>query len=502
MFLLDLKINVEDVKISTRGATRNEGESDGSLGANSVTFNNIKQEKPTCNGDDNVSPKRVYSSMVIMENDGTLPKEDRSKVEKDVKNTCIRDKALAVGVVNDNVLPRMKDMKFLQTHKRWMERINRKLRRERLYGDHGFKVMETLRKIPSTVLPVILIRMNQKKEEWIKRREDFNKQDLKDLSTKYLKINVEDVKISTRGATRNEGGSDGSLGANSVTFNNVKQEKPTCNGDDNVSPKRVYSSMVIMANGGTLPKEDGSRVEKDVKNTCIRDKALAVGVVNDNVLPRSSTELSGRNATPRPRNVHDDDHESKSNIDDIPSSQADLAAYGDHNGSNAKAKHSMAIDADVDDEDSKNVPEGGNDVSGGESNVDECSREDHEDGDRDDLDDHILLSAKPLEKRVASPLHDGGKKDYNVFYGNESFYVLFRLHQVKAWLKSEKDIWLGDWKAAKIEILNVFQLLTAKPVVYLLLELMLLKRPKEKTKCVSAADEELTAARHKLKMLV
>nr|GEV30696.1 protein phosphatase 2C family protein [Tanacetum cinerariifolium] len=29
-----------------------------------------------------------------------------------------------------------------------------------------------------------------------------------------------------------------------------------------------------------------------------------------------------------------------------------------------------------------------------------------------------------------------------------------------------------------------------------------LERPKENTKCVSAADEELTAARHKLKLLV
>nr|GEY69696.1 ribonuclease H-like domain-containing protein [Tanacetum cinerariifolium] len=35
-----------------------------------------------------------------------------------------------------------------------------------------------------------------------------------------------------------------------------------------------------------------------------------------------------------------------------------------------------------------------------------------------------------------------------------------------------------------------------------LLELLLLERPKENTKCVSAADEELTAARHKLKLLV
>ncbi|GJZ50915.1 paired amphipathic helix protein Sin3-like protein 2 isoform X1, partial [Tanacetum coccineum] len=374
--------------------------------------------------------------------------------------------------------------------------------------------METLRKSLSTAVPIILIRMKQKQEEWIKCREDFNKvwadiyaknhyksldhrsfyfkqQDSKDLSTKclvaeiketkeksqkdddvlysvaagkvcstkeqvnqVLKLwttflepmlyvpsrpensdNVEDVEISTRGATRNEGESDGSPGADSVTFNNVKQGKPACNGDDNVSPKRVYSSKVIMVNGGTLPKEDGSRVEKDVKNTSIRDKAPAVGVVNDNVLPRSSTELSGRDATPRPCNVHNDGHEAKSNIDDVPSSQkeegglspnvyfnkADLATYGDHNGSNAKSKHSMKIDADADDEDSKNVLEGGDDVSGNGTYL-----------------DHILQSAKPLAKHVPSPLHDGGEKDCNIFYGNESFYALFRLHQVKTWLESEK----------------------------------------------------------------
>lgn len=39
--------------------------------------------------------------------------------------------------------------------------------------------------------------------------------------------------------------------------------------------------------------------------------------------------------------------------------------------------------------------------------------------------------------------------------------------QVKAWLQDGKDVRLGDWKAADIEILNTFQLLTAKPVVYL-----------------------------------
>nr|GEY10389.1 hypothetical protein [Tanacetum cinerariifolium] len=203
-----------------------------------------------------------------------------------------------------------------------------------------------------------------------------------------------------------------------------------------------------------LTKEDGSRVEKDVKNTCIRDKTPAVGVVNDNVLPRSSMELSELSP-----NVYFD--------------EADLAAYGDHNGSNSKAKHSMEIDADANDEDSKKISKGGDDVLGSESTTDECSREDHEDGDRDDLDgkakgkgeaegiedanyisadgtysDHILLSAKPLAKRVASPLHDGGKKDCNAFYGNKSFYVLFRLQQTAKFtlvlLNVVNVVWLKD----------------------------------------------------------
>ncbi|WRX27157.1 GTP binding domain - like 10 [Theobroma cacao] len=39
--------------------------------------------------------------------------------------------------------------------------------------------------------------------------------------------------------------------------------------------------------------------------------------------------------------------------------------------------------------------------------------------------------------------------------------------KVKSWLEDGKDIRLGDWKAADIEILNTFQLLSAKPVVYL-----------------------------------
>ncbi|PWA42287.1 AAA+ ATPase domain-containing protein [Artemisia annua] len=92
------------------------------------------------------------------------------------------------------------------------------------------------------------------------------------------------------------------------------------------------------------PRQIEALLKLRKKRESIGDKASVVGVVNDNVLPRSSTELS--------------------------------AAYSDHNGSNAKAKHSMEIDTYADDEDTENAV----------SAADEFSSEDHEEGNCDDLD--------------------------------------------------------------------------------------------------------------------
>lgn len=54
-------------------------------------------------------------------------------------------------------------------------------------------------------------------------------------------------------------------------------------------------------------------------------------------------------------------------------------------------------------------------------------------------------------------------------------YGVVKFLQVKAWITDGKDVRLGDWKAADIEILNTFQLLTAKPVVYLVSCLFMLR---------------------------
>ncbi|XP_020268792.1 paired amphipathic helix protein Sin3-like 4 [Asparagus officinalis] len=114
-------------------------------------------------------------------------------------------------------------------------------------------------------------------------------------------------------------------------------------------------------------------------------------------------------------------------------------------------------------EDSENASEAGEDASGSESaDGEECSHEDHkeeeEDADHDDQDakaesegeaegladahdaegeitsvsfsERFLHTVKPLAKFVPSTLDDREDKGSRIFYGNDSFYVLFRLHQI------------------------------------------------------------------------
>ncbi|KAJ4874710.1 Paired amphipathic helix protein Sin3-like 4 [Raphanus sativus] len=87
---------------------------------------------------------------------------------------------------------------------------------ERLYGDHGLDVLDLLKKNAYLALPVILTRLKQKQEEWIRCRSDFNKvwadiytknyhrsldhrsfyfkqQDSKNLSTKALLAEIKEM---------------------------------------------------------------------------------------------------------------------------------------------------------------------------------------------------------------------------------------------------------------------------------------------------------------------
>ncbi|MFS7955943.1 putative transcription regulator Others family [Helianthus anomalus] len=381
---------------------------------------------------------------------------------------------------------------------------------ERLYGDHGLEVIDTLRKNPSATLPVTLIRLKQKQEEWTKCRSDldkvwadvyaknhyksldhrsfyFKQQDSKNLSTKCLVSEIKEIKeksqkdddalLSIAAANRHSivpnlefeftdkdlhedlfkliNYSCNEICATEEQLYNVLRLWTTFlepmlgvpsrpdnsdNLEDGETPTPSYNgdNKGILVNGGTLSKEDGS------KTTCVGDKEQVIGLVNDNILSKSNNVLADGNEVKsnidqhgvmlRPPTVANgsfakfekEEGELSPNGD---FDEVDFAAYGDNNNNGSHA----------DDRDSENVPDGGDDASGSESAAADVSREElEEDGEHDYIDGKAesegqaegIEDAKPLAKHVASPLHDAGKKDCNIFYGNENFYVLFRLHQV------------------------------------------------------------------------
>ncbi|KAK8469973.1 hypothetical protein PHAVU_004G022900 [Phaseolus vulgaris] len=205
------------------------------------------------------------------------------------------------------------------------------------------------------------------------------------------------------------------------------------------------------------------------------DMATPVPVANG-VLSESS-KVKTHDESAGPCKIEKEEGELSPNGD---SEEDNFVAYGDSNvQSMAKSKHNTERrkyqsrngedeccpeaggdnDADADDEDSENVSEAGEDVSGSESAGDECFREDHEeeeDIEQDDVDgkaesegeaegigdaqaggdgtslplsERFLSSVKPLTKHVSAVSFVEEMKDSRVFYGNDDFYVLFRLHQ-------------------------------------------------------------------------
>jgi paired amphipathic helix protein Sin3a len=110
-------------------------------------------------------------------------------------------------------------------------------------------------------------------------------------------------------------------------------------------------------------------------------------------------------------------------------------------------------------EDSENASEADEDISGSESAGDEESSHEDQEEEEDDMDldtkakndcraevnreaqgldggtslsfsECLQSTVKPISKYVSTALPNHEKKLSHIFYGNDSFYVLFRLHQV------------------------------------------------------------------------
>lgn len=238
---------------------------------------------------------------------------------------------------------------------------------------------------------------------------------------------------------------------------------------DNSSPKLPHSCLSSLVNGNTgLDKQDGfcdiDHANKELKSTAVADT--------------SNTEVtSGNGVTPGAGNATIDGfHHSKSKADVVASSEnagdaarpvlsvngvfphaartkmekeeGELSPNGT-NGDFQLDNFATAKPKDDNEEDSENASEAGDDVSGSDSANEECFQEEHDDEEDDDvkaesegeadvadatsslpLPGRFLLNVKPLAKLVALASSNKERKDFRIFYGNDTFYLLFRLHQM------------------------------------------------------------------------
>ncbi|XP_071711389.1 paired amphipathic helix protein Sin3-like 2 [Rutidosis leptorrhynchoides] len=213
-------------------------------------------------------------------------------------------------------------------------------------------------------------------------------------------------------STKNVAGESPGHDASSMNSN---QSKPDCNGGE----------KNIMVNGGTLTKENnGLQHEKDGNKNMVNghetESNIVVHASQHGDIRRSVTTANG--ISNNPSKAEKEEGELSPNVD------FDESNIGD--------------DEDGDDEDNDDAS-GSDDVS---------REEEHEEGDGDHDDDDVdgkaesegdtedanlvsgdgvyyLRTAKPLAKCVASLSSDVEKKDSRVFYGNDAYYTLFRLHQ-------------------------------------------------------------------------
>ncbi|KAL6848318.1 hypothetical protein ACP4OV_022446 [Aristida adscensionis] len=257
--------------------------------------------------------------------------------------------------------------------------------------------------------------------------------------------------------------------ANSELTSGVNASRSSHDGVETAAEARVGNETLPSVEGGELGRPESS-LNGGCTNEGNKGRLFNEGSASHNTskVEREEGELSPNGDFEEDSFVPFDDGASKAK--EGSTSRPFQSRPGE--GVPSCAEAAGENDADADDEgeesaqrsteDSENASEAGEDASGSESgDGEECSREDHdeeeEDMDHDDqeakaesegeaegttethdveggislpLSERFLYSVKPLAKHVPTALHDRDEKSSRIFYGNDSFYVLFRLHQI------------------------------------------------------------------------
>nr|XP_043639011.1 paired amphipathic helix protein Sin3-like 3 isoform X2 [Erigeron canadensis] len=412
----------------------------------------------------------------------------------------------------------------------------------RLYGDHGLDVMDVLRKNASLALPVILTRLKQKQEEWLRCRADtkkawaeiyaknyhksldhrsfyFKQQDSKSLSAKALLAEIKEISENKSvednirqciapGKKQNaiphqeykysdldihedlyqlmsyvvsQSGSPDQIDKAMriwITFVEPMLGVPprvSCVSDQDATKR---SSRASISGSTAVRRSDGKLAKNgdEVYTEKLGSSRTSLLYVNNGVKENGLSNTNEHNLIPSV-SIASDTHvkiERETTGELLPnrdSKKDNCAAYSDH-GSESSHKSKEIImtkimyqnnhqQGGLENKAGVNTFENGDDSGSESDDVEDFSPEEHDnngesegvvDGMGDDtcpVSEHFLKRMKPLMLHVPATLHSKANKS-RVFYGNDDFYVFFRLHQIlysrleEAKEKSLVERWRGS----------------------------------------------------------
>lgn len=371
----------------------------------------------------------------------------------------------------------------------------------RLYGDHGFDVMDVLRKNASLALPVILTRLKQKQEEWLRCRADtkkawaeiyaknyhksldhrsfyFKQQDSKSLSAKALLAEIKEIsedksvednirQCIAPGKTQNtiphQEFKYSDLDIHEDLYHLMKYSvEQTGSPEQSGKAVKIWTTFVEPMLG--VPSRSPCIAYQDTAKSANHASATnGITVVKENGFSNTDhLERKGESSCKNPKHeilqirVHPSEESSGLSKPAITNERVLIPnalvatglekSHGIFGSDKRKASHNgseshLKIESDTTGSESADAE----DLFPEEQNESEHVTDD----DVCPISENILRRVKPLMLHVHATLYDKEKKS-RVFYGNDDFYVFFRLHQIlysrleEAKEKSLVERWRGS----------------------------------------------------------
>lgn len=348
---------------------------------------------------------------------------------------------------------------------------------ERLYGDNGLDVMDVLKKNASLALPIILTRLKQKQEEWARCRFDFNKvwaeiyaknchksldhrsfyfkqQDSKSLSAKALLVEIKEISEEKSKEDYIYQHFASGKRQNTMPHQEFKYSDLDVHEDlyqlmkyyipQNCTPEQFDEVMKIWTTF-VEPMFNVPVRPQDVVKTVVKSGRQCEGKDVHKVLAEHSGSSRDNNGV----------KENGSDITKVEREEGELSPNGDFEEDNfasfrdnstkenyQNGYHEGNLENEADEEcegsahrsscDSENGVGSGSETADVEdsSPIEHAGVHDNKTESEGEAEERFLERVKPLTKYVPAISHYD-ENDPCVFYGNNAFYVFFRLHQVR-----------------------------------------------------------------------